>query len=33
VDAFPMTITGKVQKFAMRDTMIEELGINQMKTA
>ena len=33
VDAFPMTITGKVQKFAMRDTMIEELGINHMKTA
>ena len=33
VDAFPMTTTGKVQKFAMRDTMIEELGINHMKTA
>ena len=33
VDAFPMTITGKVQKFAMRDTMIKELGINRMKTA
>ena len=33
VDAFPMTITGKVQKFAMRDTMIKELGINSMKTA
>ena len=33
VDAFPMTITGKVQKFAMRDTMIKELGINPMKTA
>ncbi|MAZ98786.1 MAG: AMP-binding protein [Rhodospirillaceae bacterium] len=33
VDAFPMTITGKVQKFAMRDAMIEELGIDQVKTA
>ena len=33
VDAFPMTITGKVQKFSMRDTMIKELGINRMKTA
>ena len=33
VDAFPMTITGKVQKFAMRDTMIEELGIDKIATA
>ncbi len=24
VDAFPMTVTGKIQKFAMRDAMIEE---------
>ena len=28
-----MTITGKVQKFAMRDKMIEELDLNQAKTA
>ncbi|MDC1428026.1 AMP-binding protein, partial [Rhodospirillaceae bacterium] len=33
VDSFPMTITGKVQKFAMRDAMIEELGIDDVKTA
>jgi fatty-acyl-CoA synthase len=27
VDAFPMTVTGKVQKFKMRDQAIEELGL------
>ncbi len=27
VDAFPMTVTGKVQKFKMRETAIEELGL------
>ena len=27
VDEFPMTVTGKVQKFKMRDTSIEELGL------
>jgi fatty-acyl-CoA synthase len=27
VDAFPMTVTGKVQKFRMRETAIEELGL------
>ena len=27
VDAFPMTVTGKVQKFKMRDAAIEELGL------
>jgi acyl-CoA synthetase (AMP-forming)/AMP-acid ligase II len=27
VDAFPMTATGKVQKFHMRETAIEELGL------
>ena len=26
VDAFPMTITGKIQKYLMRKQMIEELG-------
>jgi fatty-acyl-CoA synthase len=26
VDAFPMTITGKVQKFVMREQMAHELG-------
>ena len=33
VDALPMTITGKVQKFVMRDKMIEELGLSVAKTA
>ena len=27
VDGFPMTVTGKMRKFAMRDAMIEELGL------
>jgi len=27
VDAFPMTVTGKVQKFKMRDSAIDELGL------
>jgi fatty-acyl-CoA synthase len=27
VDAFPMTVTGKVQKFKMREVAIEELGL------
>ncbi|MEM6681242.1 MAG: AMP-binding protein [Pseudomonadota bacterium] len=29
VDEFPMTVTGKVQKFAMRDQMVNELGLAQ----
>jgi fatty-acyl-CoA synthase len=29
----PMTVTGKPQKFIMRDTMIEELGLVVEKTA
>ena len=33
VDDFPMTVTGKIQKFAMRDVMIEELGLDEVKTA
>jgi fatty-acyl-CoA synthase len=33
VDAFPMTVTGKVQKFVMREAMIKELGLNEQKTA
>jgi fatty-acyl-CoA synthase len=33
VDAFPMTVTGKVQKFAMREQMIRELGLALQKTA
>ena len=33
VDEFPMTVTGKVQKFVMRDAMIEELGLQEDETA
>ena len=33
VDAFPMTVTGKAQKFVMRDTMIEELSLSAQQTA
>jgi fatty-acyl-CoA synthase len=33
VDAFPMTVTGKVQKFLMREAMIRELGLAEAKTA
>ena len=29
VDEFPMTVTGKVQKFVMRERMIEELGLTE----
>ena len=32
VDGFPMTVTGKVQKFKMRETAIEELGLDQAAT-
>ncbi len=33
VDEFPMTVTGKIQKFIMRERMIEELGLNEAETA
>ncbi len=33
VDSFPMTITGKIQKFEMRKAMIAELGLSEQKTA
>ncbi len=33
VDEFPMTVTGKIQKFKMRETMIEELNLAEQKTA
>jgi fatty-acyl-CoA synthase len=29
VDEFPMTVTGKIQKFVMRDKLSEELGLHQ----
>jgi fatty-acyl-CoA synthase len=33
VDSFPMTVTGKVQKFKMREAAIEELGLEQAAAA
>jgi fatty-acyl-CoA synthase len=33
VEEMPMTVTGKAQKFVMRERMIEELKLNQTKTA
>jgi len=33
VDEFPMTVTGKVQKFLIRETMIAELGLSADATA
>jgi len=33
VDDFPMTVTGKIQKFIMREKMIDELGLEEQKTA
>jgi fatty-acyl-CoA synthase len=32
-DGFPMTVTGKIQKFMMRQRMIDELGLSLQKTA
>jgi fatty-acyl-CoA synthase len=33
VDEYPMTVSGKIQKFAMRDVMINELGLEVEATA
>ena len=33
VEEFPMTVTGKLQKFIMRNRMIEELGLTVQETA
>ena len=33
VESFPMTVTGKIQKFIIRDKMIEELGLTEQRTA
>ncbi|HEX8829493.1 MAG TPA: AMP-binding protein, partial [Xanthobacteraceae bacterium] len=33
VDEFPMTVTGKIQKFVMRERMIAELGLKIQRTA
>jgi fatty-acyl-CoA synthase len=33
VDSFPQTVTGKIQKFKIREMMKEELGLQEQKTA
>ena len=33
VDAFPMTVTGKIQKFLMREAVEQKLGLKAAKTA
>ena len=33
VNEFPMTVTGKVQKFVMRERMAEELKLSVQRTA
>jgi fatty-acyl-CoA synthase len=33
VTEFPMTVTGKIQKFKIRELMKQELGISEEKTA
>jgi fatty-acyl-CoA synthase len=33
VDGFPMTVTGKVQKYLMRESTMKELGLEEQKTA
>jgi fatty-acyl-CoA synthase len=33
VSEFPMTITGKIQKYLMREQTIAELGLTQQRTA
>jgi len=30
VDSFPMTVTGKVQKFLMREASVKELGLDRV---
>ncbi len=33
VEDYPMTVTGKIQKFRMRDAMMEELDLSEIETA
>jgi fatty-acyl-CoA synthase len=33
VDEFPMTVTGKIQKYKLREAAIEELGLAEVETA
>jgi fatty-acyl-CoA synthase len=30
VDTFPMTVTGKIQKFVMRDISVKEMGLEHL---
>ena len=32
VDAFPMTVTGKVQEFKMRETLVVELDLEEVSS-
>ena len=33
VDEFPMTVTGKIQKYKLREAAIETLGLAEVETA
>ena len=33
VEEFPLTVTGKVQKFKLREQAVEELGLREVQTA
>ena len=33
VNEFPMTVTGKIQKFKIREAMKRQLGLDEEKTA
>jgi len=33
VDSFPMTVTGKIQKFKIREAMKSQLGLEEAHTA
>lgn len=33
VDQFPLTVTGKIQKFIIRRVMMQELGLEEQRTA
>lgn len=33
VESYPMTVTGKIQKFVLREAMTRELGLSEVKTA
>jgi fatty-acyl-CoA synthase len=33
VEAFPQTVTGKIQKFKIREEMMNDLGLKQQETA